>query len=232
MRLLVWLKALVLDLFFAFFCIFLSFFKKFSKNLNRYNKDNIPILFIHGYMHHSVVFLYMIKTIKKAGYNSIFTINLNKPFSSIEVFSQEMKIKVTEIKKNTNSNKIHIIAHSMGGVVAAYYALFLDKEESIDKLITICSPLNGTYAAFAGAGKCAYEMRKNSIFINNLNKKILEDNSINFYHIATKTDQLIIPYKSALTNKKLKKEFIFDGIGHAKILFTKKVVLKVLEFLS
>ena len=67
------------------------------------------------------------------------------------------------------------------------------------------------------------EMEVRSELIAQLNGKIAKCPFVRFYHIATNTDQLIIPSQSALLNNNPSREFLFEDIGHASMLFSPRV---------
>ena len=52
---------------------------------------------------------------------------------------------------NNNYNKIDIVAHSMGGLVARYYIENLGYDNRVDKLITVCTPHWGTGYAWSSS---------------------------------------------------------------------------------
>ena len=234
-----WLKALTLESFIFVLARFLSFFKK--KDLKWVNFDNQiknPILLIHGYLHNSVVWFYHGKKLKNKGFGPIYTISLKKPFSSIESQALEVDEKVKKIQEETKTSDLILIGHSMGGLIASYFALNIAKKNTVKDIITIATPFEGTKLAIFGLGKCAKEARRNSKFLSDLNKKLSEETEINFYNIASFTDQIIRPYTSAIlqTNKDHQvwenNHYILNGIGHASLLYSKKVNDKISSWLS
>ncbi len=65
-----------------------------------------------------------------------------------------LKQKINEIKQRTNSSKVDIVAHSMGGVVSRYYAQSDEYNNDIDQLIFLGTPHQGSpesYLAYEGA---------------------------------------------------------------------------------
>lgn len=228
-----WLKALIPE---SLVCIgtwFLPFFKKINSKWEGFdNHKQKPILLIHGYLHSSLVWFYHGRKLKNNGFGPIYTINLKKPFSSIERHALEVKQQVKIIQEETNRSDLILIGHSMGGLVASYFALNLAEKNTVSDVITIGSPLKGTIIANFAIGISAKEMRRNSDFIKNLNKKLLMEENINFYHIASQTDQLIRPYTSALLGNKEDRQYILNGIGHASMLYSKKVNDKISSWLS
>ncbi|NGX36104.1 MAG: 2-succinyl-6-hydroxy-2,4-cyclohexadiene-1-carboxylate synthase [Candidatus Anoxychlamydiales bacterium] len=226
-----WLKALTLEVLIFVGSWFLPFFKKV--NLKWVNPDKQkPILLIHGYLHNGFVWFYHGRKLKNKGFGPIYTISIKNPFSSIEQISLEIKQKVKSIQEETGISDLILIGHSMGGLVASYFALNIAEKNTISDVITIASPLEGTALAVLGFGMSAKEMRRNSNFIKDLDKKLLLEENINFYHIASLTDQLIRPYTSALLGNKEDRQYILNGLGHAAMLYSKKVNDKISSWLS
>ncbi|MEM2121709.1 MAG: alpha/beta fold hydrolase [Candidatus Woesearchaeota archaeon] len=93
---------------------------------------------------------------------------------SIENYAIRLKEIIDEVKLKTGSDKVIIIAHSMGGLVSREY-LMLFGEESVDKLITIATPHKGIsgktlyFCKLIGSEKECEDMSKESIFMKKLN---------------------------------------------------------------
>ncbi|MBN2479073.1 MAG: alpha/beta fold hydrolase [Parachlamydiales bacterium] len=228
-----WILSLSLEAGISLATFLLPIFKKvfFKNKKSIYQKtDDKTILLVHGYLHNEYIWFYHEKKLKEKGF-SVYTVNLKNPFSSIRTHAEILDKKIKEIKKNTNISKIILIGHSMGGLVSSYYALNIDQDNLVTDIFTIASPLYGTLMANFGIGKCAKEMKRNSNFTNELTKKIENEKNINFYHIATKKDQLVVPYTSCLVGNNKDRQYVIDNIGHATLLYSKKVNDKILSWL-
>lgn len=189
-----------------------------------------PILLIHGYVNHPNVWWLQKRWLKSFGLGPVYTINLGHPFKSILSYAEKVKAKAEEIAKDTGREDLILIGHSMGGLVGAWYATKLAKENTVTDLITIASPLEGTPMARIGIGANAREMSPNSEFINNLQEAIKQNQLIRFHHIATCRDQLVLPGTSALIVGH--NHFLFDDLGHASLLYSKKTAEKIHEWVS
>lgn len=88
----------------------------------RLGKGDQAIVLVHGYHHNSGAWWWFSKELDKAGMGPIYTVNLLPPAASIERLAYQLSQKIEGIKKETGSNKITLIGHSMGGLVSAYYA--------------------------------------------------------------------------------------------------------------
>jgi len=104
---------------------------------------------------------------------------------NIETYAIRLKELIDLLKFRTGRDKINIIAHSMGSLVARDYIQIFGGS-SVDKLIMITSPNKGisgqisSYCPILGEKKECEDMSKNSIFIKKLNDplKIPKNNKI------------------------------------------------------
>ncbi|MBU4375592.1 hypothetical protein KKH38_03765 [Patescibacteria group bacterium] len=65
-----------------------------------------------------------------------------------------LKDKITEVKQQTNSRKVDIVAHSMGGLVSRYYVQSNEYNNDVDQLIFLNTPHQGSpesYLTYEGA---------------------------------------------------------------------------------
>lgn len=193
------------------------------------NLKGRPILLIHGYVNNSSVWRFQKRAFEKAGLGPIYTIDLGHPFRPIRSYAEKVKAKAEAIAKETGRDDLTLIGHSMGGVVSCWYATQVAPAGKVTDVITIASPLAGTHMARLGLGPNAREMEVDSPLIQTLRSAIAKNRTIRFFHIATKSDQLVIPNGSALIDGN--HQCIFEDLGHASLLYSPRVSQKICEWL-
>jgi len=184
-----------------------------------------PILLVHGYMNHSTVWRLPKKRLEAMGLGPIYTISLGHPFRSIRSYADKVKEKAEKIAQETGRKDLILIGHSMGGLVSAWYATQLAPKGSVTDVITIAAPLRGTPMAHIALGPNGREMKPNSPLIRELLAGIAESRDTKFHHIATQTDQLVVPGSSGVILQN--NHFIYDDIGHASLLYSQRVADKI-----
>lgn len=189
-----------------------------------------PILLVHGYMNHSSVWFLFKNQLKALGFGPVYTINLGHPFRSIREYALKVKEKADAIAKETGQTKLTLIGHSMGGLVSAFYAAKIAPTNTVTDVVTIASPLSGTWVAHIGIGLNAREMRPQSALLKELKDEMIKRKDIRFFHIGTKTDQLVIPSASAVIPEN--KNFIFEDIGHASLLYSRRSAAQIASWIS
>ncbi len=189
-----------------------------------------PILLVHGYLYSSSIWFLFKKRLEALGFGPIYTIDLTPPFSPLAAYAKQLEKKAEQIQKETKKKELILIGHSMGGLVCALYATEFAPPNTITDIITIASPFFGTSMADMGIGKNAKEMCLGSPTLREIREKIAESKGIRFFHIATKTDLVVIPSSSEIYPNH--RSHCFRDLGHMSLLFSKKVVDQVASWLS
>jgi pimeloyl-ACP methyl ester carboxylesterase len=201
----------------------------FMRNSQQLAKGR-PILLIHGYLHHAKVWGLQKKWLEALGHGPIYAINLGIPFQSIRTYAEKVQKMALKIAEEQGRSDLILIGHSMGGLVASWYATKLAKPNTVTDLITIASPLYGTPVAKIAIGPNGREMESNSPFLKELQALMKENKKIRFYHIATETDFFVIPGHSAFFKEN--PHAIYRNIGHTSLLLSRRVADQIHEWIK
>lgn len=137
------------------------------------------------------------------------------------------------ILEQTGAQKLIIVGHSLGGIVARTYAQDRDNHHSVAKIVTLGSPHHGTVLAHSKSArhvKCpiTYQLGHESLFLQNLNK--MEDaRSVPVTSIFSYDDEVVVPQESSILSTKLSCNIPCSGMGHLSMPFSltiNKLVLK------
>jgi len=205
-------------------------------DLTKYNPKtkptsrHAPILLIHGYLHGSSGWLYHRHRFKKEGFDSVFTINLGSPLATIEQHAETVQKMAEEIAHITGQREIILIGHSMGGLVASYYAS--EMARSVTHVITLGSPLEGSFTGYLNLGKDALEMRYRSPFIMRFREGLKKINHVKFLHIGSYFDEFVIPSSSAIITDPPHHENIQFHSGHVAFLYSPHTFKLMLDHLK
>lgn len=192
-----------------------------------------PILLVHGYFNDSSVWIYQKAQLQNAGLGPIYTIDLGNPFRSIRDYALQINEKAREIERETGREDLILIGYSMGGLVSSWYATRIAPIGKVTDVITIGSPLSGTPVARIGFGPNAREMQRDSDLVKKIQAEIAGSQQIRFYHIGSKSDQLVIPGESAvLLGEKPERQFIIEDVGHAGLIYSRRVSQKICHWLQ
>ncbi|HVL89075.1 MAG TPA: alpha/beta fold hydrolase, partial [Actinomycetota bacterium] len=80
-----------------------------------------PIILLHGYFHNRSAFLVARRALRRAGFRHISTMNYNVIGHDVEELAQQLSAHVDRVLEETGAHRVHLIGHSLGGLVARAY---------------------------------------------------------------------------------------------------------------
>jgi len=120
-------------------------------------KINDSVVLVHGFNRDKKDMFALSNNLQHMGYN-VFTANLPILFKSLEECSGLFKEQLTEISQClTASQKIHLVGHSMGGLVIRS-VLSKDFRINLGRCVLIAPPNKGTKLADMAKAICRYSI--------------------------------------------------------------------------
>ncbi len=120
-------------------------------------------------------------------------------FGDHRMSARLLEEKVDEVLVSEDVDRVHVVSHSMGGLVTRYYARFLGGSEHLDHLVCLGTPHQGTYAAYAGLPlKGARMVRPGSPFLEALNDQGDGSTAVPITNIVSRFDSVVLPWDHAL----------------------------------
>jgi len=157
----------------------------------------LPVLLLHGYVCNRGVWSAMRRKLAARLPNPFFTISLETPFASVEHYLPQLAAKVEEICALTKADRVVIVAHSLGGLVARAYITRGAGRTRVAKLITLGSPHHGTKMAPLGIGRNALQMRYGNDWLAQLaTQELAHPSGVPLTCLYTENDDLVCPSES------------------------------------
>jgi pimeloyl-ACP methyl ester carboxylesterase len=114
-----------------------------------------PILLVHGLVDNRSIFTMLRRQLRRRGFGRVWTTNYQVWTTDLRGAARRLGAAVDAICEQTGYDRIHVIGHSMGGLVARYYVQRLAGDARVHTLVTLGTPHNGTRAArLLPAGVC------------------------------------------------------------------------------
>ena len=116
-----------------------------------------PIVFLHGMagfvaLAPGLDYWYGVKdALHQQGYDDVYFLKVD-PFQSVEVRAQEAAAELDTILAETGAPRVHLVAHSQGGLDARYLISSLHYGDRVATLTTIATPHHGSRVADVAAG--------------------------------------------------------------------------------
>jgi pimeloyl-ACP methyl ester carboxylesterase len=184
-----------------------------------------PILLIHGMADNRSVFTLLRLGLRRRGFGQVTTMNYSILTGDVRVAAAQLAEEVEALVSETGYERIHVVGHSMGGLIARYYVTRLGGDERVHTLVTLGSPHHGTYAAYAWNSRIMQQLRPGSPLLQELEQPV-EGCRTRFLCYWSDIDQLMFPQRTAaldhpdlnVTNVEM------HGVGHMSLPIMQSVV--------
>ncbi|PJM93237.1 esterase/lipase family protein [Streptomyces sp. CB01373] len=106
-----------------------------------------PILLVHGLCSNRAIFHIMRRGLRQAGFRRVAVLNYNWLNNDVRGAARLLADQVERVCEDSGHERVHVIGHSLGGVVARYYAQRMGGDARVHTLVTLGAPHTGTLAA-------------------------------------------------------------------------------------
>jgi pimeloyl-ACP methyl ester carboxylesterase len=184
-----------------------------------------PILLLHGMADNRSVFTLLRLGLRRRGFGQVTTLNYSILTGDVRVAAAQLAEEVEALVAETGYERVHVVGHSMGGLIARYYVTRLGGDERVHTLVTLGSPHHGTYTAYAWNSRIMQQLRPGSPLMQELEQPI-ESCRTRFLCYWSDLDQLMFPQRTAalehpdlnVTNVEM------HGVGHMSLPIMHTVV--------
>jgi pimeloyl-ACP methyl ester carboxylesterase len=193
------------------------------------NRDH-PVILVHGYGHNASGWMMVRAALRHNGFTSVHTMNYNPWFDDIPKIARKLADRVEKVRELTGSDKVHIVGHSLGGIVTRWYVQEGGGDQTVGTAITLSSPHSGTIAAFAGPGRTARELRPGSWVMRRLNDTA-RPSDVRWVAFYGDSDALIQPARSGRIDTPAlnARNVLIPAMGHMGMLLSGDVVNQVMD---
>jgi triacylglycerol lipase len=196
-----------------------------------------PVLLVHGIVDNRSIFALLARALRRRGFGVVHAVN----FSVLTAFTgdirdaaRELGHHVERLCASTGSDRVHVVGHSLGGLIARYYVQRLGGDARVDTLVTLGTPHEGSLIAHAlPPTRVPQQLQPGSDLLRELEEPA-PDCRTRFLAVWSRQDQLIIPQRAArLVHPDLQvTEVELEHVGHLSMTIDPEVVHLVTRLLS
>jgi triacylglycerol lipase len=192
-----------------------------------------PILLAHGIIDNHTVFTLMRRQLLRRGFSSIHTFSYSPLTLDVRRTAERMGREIEAICEASGSEQIHVVGHSLGGLIARYYVQRLGGHQRVHTCVTLGTPHEGTIAARLLPWPLVKQVRPESDLMAELAEPAPECGT-RFVAFYSDVDQLIVPQRRArirhpdLTASNVR----VRGVGHLSLPFHGEVVHRITGVLA
>lgn len=156
-----------------------------------------PVVLLHGFIDNRSVFVLLRRSLARHGWRHLESLNHSPLTSDIRTAAELLGRHIEEICARTGHERVDIVGHSLGGLIARYYVQRLGGDHRVRTLVTLGTPHAGTAVApLAGALPIVRQMRGGSAPIEEL-RLPAPGCRTRFVSFWSELDQVIVPPEAA-----------------------------------
>ncbi|MCC7644266.1 MULTISPECIES: triacylglycerol lipase [unclassified Janthinobacterium] len=190
--------------------------------------QGLPVLLVHGYVCNRGYWTKLSRQLARAGIVHD-GVDLEPINADIEQFVPQVELAITELCARTGSDRVILVAHSMGGLVARAW-LRRHGAARVARIVTIGTPHHGTVLANLAAGANARQMSRvdgaPSGWLAQLAASETPELRALITSIYSHHDNIVAPQASA--HLPGARNLAFGGIGHVALASDARVLRQLL----
>jgi triacylglycerol lipase len=192
-----------------------------------------PILLIHGIMDNRSVFTVFRRALRRRGFGVVHAVNYGLFTGDLREAARELRQHVEGLCEATGAEKVHIVGHSLGGVIARYFVQRMGGSARVDTLVTLGSPHAGTLGAYLVPTALGRQLRPGSPPLSELEQPA-PGCTTRFVVVWSRMDQVVVPQRTArLRHPDLDvAQLELHDVGHFALPLDGRVVRWVVDALS
>lgn len=192
-----------------------------------------PILLVHGLVDNRSIFTLLRRALRRRGFGQVLTLNYSPFTHDLRTAAARLQRLVERTCEETGYERVHVVGHSLGGLVARYYVTRMGGDSRVHTLVTLGSPHAGTHAAYLLPQRLVRQLRPGSDLMTELAAPV-DRCRTRFVAYWSDLDQLIVPKRSArLDHPDLQvRNVLLRGVGHMSLPNSGRVVHEIAMLLA
>ena len=187
-----------------------------------------PVILLHGLFQNRSCLFWLQYRLRAAGYQQIISIN-TPPWRDMETSTENLSKKVDEMRIKLKIDKVILVGHSMGGMIARNYVQSRGGAANVRGMVTLGSPHHGSKLAPFALSSMGKSLLPGSAFLRQFNS-VLWPNETQAISIFTRYDNIVLPAESGKMEGAQQIEL--DGMGHTALLFHPRSLQAVISALD
>jgi pimeloyl-ACP methyl ester carboxylesterase len=192
-----------------------------------------PILLIHGMIDNRTIFTVLTRRLRACGFERVVTMNYSPVTNDIRIAAESLSAQVEALVARTGYERIHVVGHSLGGLIARYYVQRLGGDARVHTLVTLGTPHHGTLTAHLVPFQLCRQLRPSSDLYAELDQPAPGCRT-RFVAFWSDLDQLVVPHDNArLRHPDLTTDNAqVHGVGHMSLPINATIVQRVAQVLG
>lgn len=192
-----------------------------------------PILLVHGMVDNRSIFTVLRRGLRRRGFGRVRTTNYSPVTNDVRSAAAVLAAQVEELVAETGYERIHVVGHSLGGLIARYYVQRLGGDERVHTLVTMGTPHAGTLPAYLWPAELCRQLRPGSDLYAELAQPAPGCRT-RFIVYWSDLDQMMVPKRNARLDHAdvMVRNIMVRGVGHMSLPIQPRLAREISDALS
>jgi pimeloyl-ACP methyl ester carboxylesterase len=193
----------------------------------------IPVVLVHGLVDNRSVFSVMSRSLRRRGFAHVCTWNYSPLLTDVARGAADLGVHIERICEQTGHDQVHVVGHSLGGLIARYYVQRQAGDRRVATLVTLGTPHHGSVWAHAVPTPLIRQLRPGSPVLRELEEPAPGCRTP-VTAIYSDLDQMVVPTSSGRCDHPdlQARNVLVRGVGHLSLPRQRGVVDEVAAILA
>ena len=193
----------------------------------------IPVVLVHGLVDNRSVFSVMNRSLRRRGFAHVCSWNYSPLLTDIPRGAADLGAYIEGICEQTGYDRVHVVGHSLGGLIARYYVQRQRGDRRVESLVTLGTPHQGSRWAKVAPTPLIRQLRPGSPLLQELAEPAAACRT-RFTAVYSDLDQMVLPTASGRCDHPDlgARNVLVRGVGHMSLPRDRGVVDEVAATLA
>jgi hypothetical protein len=193
----------------------------------------IPVLLVHGLIDNRSIFAVMRRSLRRRGFAHVCSWNYSPRLTDVARGARDLGRHIEQICQQTGHDRVHVVGHSLGGLIARYYVQRQGGDQRVQSLVTLGTPHAGSVLAHVLPTPLLRQLRPGSALLRELGEPSGSCRTP-VTAIYSDLDQVVRPTTSGRCEHPdlITRNVLVRGVGHMSLPIHRNVVDEVAATLA
>ena len=179
---------------------------------------HIPVVLVHGLVDNRSVFTVMRRALRRRGFAQVCTWNYSPLQRDVEGAAEALGRHIERVCRETGHERVHVVGHSLGGLIARYLVQRLGGDDRVESLVTLGTPHAGTRWAHVLPTPLVRQLRPGSPLMEELAEPAASCRT-RITAVYSDLDQMVVPSTAGRCDHPDlgARNVLFRGVGHMSL---------------
>jgi pimeloyl-ACP methyl ester carboxylesterase len=191
------------------------------------------VLLVHGLIDNRSIFTVMRRSLRRRGFAHVCSWNYSPWLPDVARGAADLGQHIQRLCEQTGHERVHVVGHSLGGLIARYYVQRMGGDRRVDSLVTLGTPHSGSVLAHVLPTPLVRQLRPGSPVLRELDEPAPGCRTP-VTAVYSDMDQVVLPTASGRCDHPdlRTRNVLVRGVGHMSLPIHRAVVDEVAATLA